>query len=70
MLYANLLLLGSLTGIAAALPQANAKRQISKLRDNYDFIVAGGGTTGLTIADRLSEAFPNSKFRIKIKRIY
>ncbi|KAM7188806.1 GMC oxidoreductase [Naviculisporaceae sp. PSN 640] len=37
------------------------KRQLvtaSQLRDAYDFVIAGGGTSGLTVADRLSEAFP------------
>ena len=38
-----------------------AKRHVSELRDDaYDFVIAGGGTSGLTVADRLSEAFPNS----------
>lgn len=32
----------------------------SELRDVYDFVVIGGGTSGLTVADRLTED-PNSK---------
>lgn len=31
------------------------------LRDAYDFVIVGGGTAGLTVADRLTEAFPSSK---------
>ena len=47
-------------GVPSASANANVKRQVSQLRDKYDFVVVGGGTTGLTVADRLSEAFPAS----------
>ncbi|KAK0728889.1 hypothetical protein B0T26DRAFT_639795 [Lasiosphaeria miniovina] len=48
----------SLAALATAIPEAAVKRQISQLRDRYDFIIAGGGTSGLTVADRLTRAFP------------
>jgi hypothetical protein len=38
----------------------NVKRQASQLLGSYDFVIAGGGTSGLTVADRLTEAFPDS----------
>jgi choline dehydrogenase len=59
----------SLTGLFAiaqvtsAIPQAipgNVKRQALHLLDSYDFVIAGGGTSGLTLADRLTQAFPDS----------
>jgi choline dehydrogenase len=39
---------------------ATIKCRSSQLLENYDFIIAGGGTTGLTVADRLSVTFPKS----------
>jgi len=58
----NILILGLVAWpFTAALPQRQVKRQVSELRDSYDFVIAGGGTTGLTIADRLTEAFPEGK---------
>ena len=52
------LLLGSLALVQAIPTRRVIKRQVEELRDSYDFVVVGGGTSGLTVADRLSEAFP------------
>jgi choline dehydrogenase len=52
-----------LASLASAMAQAGTRRQISQLRDSYDFIIAGAGTSGLTVADRLTEAFPDSKLQ-------
>jgi choline dehydrogenase len=38
---------------------AQIKRQASDLESHYDYIVVGGGTSGLTVANRLTAAFPN-----------
>jgi ribulose 1,5-bisphosphate synthetase/thiazole synthase len=34
---------------------ASIKRHVSELDDAYDYIIIGGGTSGLTVGDRLSE---------------
>jgi len=54
----------SLTVLGSALSQANVKRQATQLRNKYDFVIAGGGTCGLTVADRITEAFPGSRCHV------
>lgn len=41
--------------------QSFARRQVTELRDEYDFIIVGGGTAGLTVAHRVSAALPKSE---------
>ncbi len=55
----KILVFCALYALTEAIPLTSVERQVTKLRDSYDFIIAGGGTTGLTVADRLTEAFPN-----------
>ncbi|KAK0622569.1 GMC oxidoreductase-like protein [Immersiella caudata] len=55
---AAVVLLATLSS-AASVPPANTKRQVSHLRDKYDFVILGGGTCGLTVANRLTEKFPS-----------
>jgi hypothetical protein len=34
---------------------ARAKRSLDDVRAEYDYVIVGGGTSGLTVADRLTE---------------
>ena len=40
---------------------SSMKRRDTDLLDSYDFVIVGGGTSGLTVADRLTEN-PNGEF--------
>ena len=62
----NVLTLGlSVLGGVDALPgraKFLSSRQISQPRDEYDFVIIGGGTSGLTLAHRVAAALPKSEF--------
>lgn len=45
----------SLTYVAALLSVVGRSSQQLQVRDSYDYIIAGGGTAGLTVAARLAE---------------
>lgn len=45
--------------VASADPKLTHRQPIEALC--YDFVVVGGGTSGLTVADRLTKAFPKSR---------
>jgi choline dehydrogenase len=51
--------LGLLASVVYALPNSVNKAvhytRSTDLQRSYDYIVAGGGTSGLTVADRLTE---------------
>lgn len=66
MLLLSALLVVPLVAPVSSVPHPTAKRQVSQLRESYDFVIAGGGTCGLTVADRLTEAFPNSQLRAQL----
>lgn len=66
----SVLLLSFLQILAQGIPHAATKRRATQLRDQYDFVILGGGTSGLTVADRLTEAFPRSKQSMPAHRCF
>ena len=42
-------------GLSSGYHMAQIKRGTSEIKNTYDYVIIGGGTSGLTIADRLTE---------------
>lgn len=42
-------------GLPSRIQEANIIERADQVRDSYDYVIAGGGTAGLTLADRLTE---------------
>lgn len=59
-----------LLGISSSLPAVHHARVVGRdtaLNSSYDFVIIGGGTSGLTVADRLTEN-PDSQFNSRYLR--
>ncbi|KAK8023418.1 hypothetical protein PG991_006657 [Apiospora marii] len=57
--FRHIITAASLFLVLASANSHRVKTQQAELRDEYAFIIAGGGTAGLTVADRLTAAFPH-----------
>jgi len=53
---ATAFLLGNVGAYPASVHEAKHFRRSSDLDYSYDYIIVGGGTSGLTVADRLTES--------------
>lgn len=47
-------LLALCSGVAGSPARARIVERAEDIKDSYDYVIAGGGTAGLTVADRLT----------------
>ena len=52
--FSKLSALCGLAAVASGLP--TILQRADQLKDQYDYVIVGGGTAGLTVADRLTES--------------
>ncbi|RYN21956.1 hypothetical protein AA0114_g12922 [Alternaria tenuissima] len=55
MLLTTTLAVAAILGITSALPNSAAQTQVNALKDTWDYVIVGGGVTGLVVANCLTE---------------
>lgn len=66
-MFNHLLVAALVVSLPCTTSAAVIKRHAADLDRIYDFVIAGGGTAGLTIADRVSAAFPNRESSLSLQ---
>ena len=78
MLLTTTLAVAAILGITSALPNSAGQTQANALNDTWDYVIVGGGVTGLVVANCLTEdkksklrcVHPTLEFRPVLTRSY
>jgi hypothetical protein len=55
MLPTTTLAVAAILGITSALPNSAGQTRVNASKDTWDYVIVGGGVTGLVVANRLTE---------------